>query len=192
MRTHRSGAEPGHFGEQFVAQRAQTRRSAAGEGTPASSANDTWMPRAASWEATAARSRAGTRTITPTARWPVLTCLSGCTRSTFAARAVTSSVDIIHEPTPSSSASCVATATSRSRQQRDRAHAPRRVEHHVRGGRPIALPLERRIGLGRRARRRRSSPSRARAARRCRWRAAAGRSAAIARVFRRAWPTGSP
>lgn len=74
------------------------------------------MPREASSEATMAMSPAGTCTITPTLRCAVLMCVSGCTCRTRAASAVTSSVDIIHEPTPKSSASWVAAATRRSRQ----------------------------------------------------------------------------
>ena len=129
----------------------------------------------------------------PTSGVVVSTCTSGCTCRIFAATAVTSSVDIIHVPTPNSSAS--------QRRQRHQPQPPAR-ESGARAaapaarrrrppGRPPAGRAQRcpRAGVCARVR---SSRARARAARRCRWPAAAGRAPAIARVFRRACPTGSP
>jgi hypothetical protein len=51
----------------------------------------------------------------PTSGWLVLTWVSGCTRSNALAKAVTSSVDIVHAPMLNSSTNGVANATSRSR-----------------------------------------------------------------------------
>ena len=73
------------------------------------------MPRPASSLATSATSLAGARTIKPTSDWSVLTWVSGWTRSSTLATAVTSSVDSVQVPMLSSSRNGVANATSRSR-----------------------------------------------------------------------------
>ena len=59
----------------------------------------------------------GTRTITPTSGAEVFTWASGFTRRIIVATAVTSSVDITQVPTPRSRTSWVANATARSRQR---------------------------------------------------------------------------
>ena len=64
VRTQRSGEEPGTSGSSSSPSRAQPRDALASYGTPASSANETWMPRAASCEAIDGRSAPdGARTI---------------------------------------------------------------------------------------------------------------------------------
>jgi hypothetical protein len=87
------------------------------EGTPESSAKDTWIPFAASADATETMSPEGACTITPTSGCVVVTWTSSWTCSSLSATAVTSSVDIIHEPMSSNSVSWVANATRRSRQR---------------------------------------------------------------------------
>jgi hypothetical protein len=102
--THLSGADAGTSGiSSSSSERSVLMRG--GDGTAASSAKERWMPRPASWVATVLMNREGMRTITPTSGWVVLTCVSGCTSRNFPATAVTSSVDSIHEATPSSSTS---------------------------------------------------------------------------------------
>ena len=70
------------------------------EGTPPSSAKETWMPRPASSVATSVTSPAGACTIMPTSRWLVLHVGERVDVQELFATAVTSSVDIIHAPSP--------------------------------------------------------------------------------------------
>ena len=127
MRTHRSAARPGSSGRTS----SPSARSVAivdAEGTLPESENDAWMPAAASLAAVRGTSCAGMRTISPTSGRSVLTCSSGCTCRILLATAVTSSVDIIQVPAPSSRNSCEATAAACSRQRgmgRTRRGAPR-------------------------------------------------------------------
>ncbi len=86
-------------------------------GTLAPSASVTCTPLSASRAATAASSRWGASTTSPTTGSWVLTRASSCTSRTLAATEVTSSVDITQEPTTNSSASQVAAATARSCQR---------------------------------------------------------------------------
>ena len=116
MRTQRRAAERGTSGRTS----SPSERSwviVTRDGTLPSSANDTWIPRAASSEATSGARLLGTRTITPTSRCLVFTFVSGCTCRILIASAATSSVDPIHVAAPRSSAIWVAMATARSRQR---------------------------------------------------------------------------
>ena len=150
------------------------------------------MPRRGERRRRAARSSAeGACTITPTSGSLVVTWTSGCTCSTFAATAVTSSVDIIHAP-----------SAEQQRQLRRRASpgaaasagsgAPAAAPEHQVDRVAVLAPRRSRRGLvGRRVGRGEAGlhvlaqlvgvvRQRSRS------------SAAIARVFTRAWPTGSP
>jgi hypothetical protein len=115
VRTQRRAADPGTSGSSSSPSECSI-AIVGRDGTAPSSAKETWMPRPASSEATSDISLLGTRTITPTSGWLVFRCESGCTCRILVARALTSSVDITHVPTPSNSKSCVLSATARSRQ----------------------------------------------------------------------------
>jgi len=188
VRTQRSGAEPGTSGRSS----SPSPRSVAircGVGTPASSANDARIPRAASPAATSGSSRAGAWTIRPTSRWRVLTCFSGLTPRNLLATAVTSSVDIIHEPAAITSASWVTSAASRSRHL-GIARTRRGVfstTSTAAGSSAASVPACVAAGASEaKVARTCSRSSRVSLARR------SSCSEAIARVFSRACPTGSP
>ena len=112
------------------------------EGTPESSANETWIPFPASSPATDAMSRAGACTITPRRAASVVTWTSSWTCSSLSATAVTSSVDIIHEPSSASSSQLGRQRRQAQPPARDRLHPPRRLQHDVDGRR--AAPRRRR------------------------------------------------
>jgi hypothetical protein len=116
VRNHRSGADAGTSGISSSS-RPATRCTRALLGTLAASVSETWIPSAASRAASETISPEGARTITPTSGRAVLTWTSSWMSSTPEASAVTSSVDIIQEPTPSSSSDHVAAAASRIRQR---------------------------------------------------------------------------
>jgi hypothetical protein len=116
-RTQRSSGPESGISASSSSPAARTEAMVARGGTVPPSANDTWIPCAASVEATAETSFAGARTIMPTSRWLVFTRESGCTCRITPAIAVTSSVDITHVPTVSSSTALIARATVRSRQR---------------------------------------------------------------------------
>ena len=192
LRTQRSSGRVGHFGQQLVAERAHPGDASRASGTPASSAKETWMPRRAS-------SRRDERLISrcghahdhaDVALIGVDTCASGCTCRTFAASAVTSSVDIIHEPpqqsserqpqrhgesdhtrgAPAASAGSGAPgAGAGPEHRRSRPPPGAGCRGALTGGVGAA------VSVAAPGRLRRSSPARARAARSCRWPVAAGR-----------------
>ena len=193
-----SAAAPssGTSGDELVVQRAQRARSVATCGTLESSAKETWMPFAASAAATGATSPAGACTIRPTSGWVVVTRTSGCTCSSLSASALTSSVEAIQPPTSTSSVSCVGERHQAQSPARDRSHPSRRLQHHVDRRRVLEM---RRPATG--------SPSHApapasRSSAKLAWTCVRSSSvslarrsrssAAIARVFSRACPTGRP
>ena len=199
----------GQFGQQFVAAGRAARRSWRSACTPPS-AKETWMPCAASSPATRVTSPAGVRTITLTSGWLVATCTSGWTCSIAFASALTSSVDIVHMPTPSTTTSCAQNAAKPQPPQGDRAHAAGRLQHDVDGVGVLPRMISRRgraAGLhgqtihhrgihrqGRRGRGHRSAKLACTCSRSSPVSLARRSScrSAIARVLRRAWPTGSP
>lgn len=147
------------------------------------------MPTASSSDATRIPSAGVASTISATACWRVLTCESWCTSSTFAASAATSSVDITHVPRPNTSTAWVATAATLRRHAGStftRLGAVSTTSTAEASGvgaalpSPAASPFEANVACTC------SRSSLVSLARRTRSRSA------IARVFRRAWPTGSP
>ena len=173
MRTQRSGPEPGTSGQHLVPSRVQARdRRARGHAGVVGERDVDARGRPARRPGTAHRGRAHARSRPPPA--------GSCPRARAGARAGSWS----RAPSPRRSTSSTrrrrppAASWSVSADQpqapvRDRTHAPRRVQHSVhRRSRRTSGDVARARPAP--APRRRSSPARARAARRCRWPAAAG------------------
>jgi hypothetical protein len=187
VRSQRSVAEPGISGSTSSSSE-RNADTVLGAGTRAPSANVRCTPRLASSAATAGSEPVGIRTIRPTSRVFVCTRDSGCTCRIAEATADTSSVDIIHMPAPSKSTSWVVSATARRRHR-----GIGRTRHGAASTTSAAAASSAAAGRALDA-----CPASAKLARTCARSSLVSlasrtmSSAAIARVFTRAWPTGRP